>query len=149
MCDDASPFQPKPGKELTFPSISICQKWIPHEFDIVAMLANSGLCHPVLALAKLCRKKTSGEKKLERLKRIIDCPVPNGATLVCVSRMWMAQSPPVSYLGKEFPDACSEYQCGRVFLRDDDVINECSELLKVNGIKTVPAEQDEQECRFY
>jgi hypothetical protein len=26
-------------KDLLFPSVSICQKWIPHEFDIVAMLA--------------------------------------------------------------------------------------------------------------
>jgi hypothetical protein len=64
MRDAALPYQPKAAKWLTFPSISICQKWIPHEFDIVAMLANSDLGHPVLALAKLCRKKTSGEKKL-------------------------------------------------------------------------------------
>jgi hypothetical protein len=102
----------------------------PHEFDLVAMLANSGLCHHVLALVKLYRKKTSGEKKLERLKRIIDCPAPNGATLGCVSRLWMAQSAPVSYRIKEFPNTCSEYQRGRIFLRNDDVINNCSELLR-------------------
>jgi hypothetical protein len=27
MRDDELPYQPKPVKELTFPSISICQKW--------------------------------------------------------------------------------------------------------------------------
>jgi hypothetical protein len=50
------------GKELTFPGIFICPKWIPHEFDLVAMLANSGLCHPVPALSKLCRKKKSSKR---------------------------------------------------------------------------------------
>jgi hypothetical protein len=40
MRDDVLPYQPKPGKGLTFPNISIWQKWVPHEFDIVAMLAN-------------------------------------------------------------------------------------------------------------
>jgi hypothetical protein len=130
MRNDASPCQTKPGKELTLPSISICLKWIPHEFDIVAMLANSGLCHPVLALAKLCRKMTSDEKRLKRLKRIINNPVPNGATLVCISRTWMAQSPPVSCRRKEFTNVCSEDQCGRVFRRDDDIINEYSKLLQ-------------------
>jgi hypothetical protein len=117
------------------------------------MLTNSGLCHPVFALAKLCRKKKSGEKKLERLKRIIDCPVPNGATLVGVSRMWMAQKPLVSYRRKKFPEACSEYPCGRRFRPDHDVMNECGnfcgKILKINGMKIVPAESKEQECRFY
>jgi hypothetical protein len=61
---------------------------------------------------------------------MIDCLVSNGATLVCVSRMWMVQSPPVSSRRKEFPDACSEYQCSCVFLRYDDVINACLELLR-------------------
>jgi hypothetical protein len=56
MRDNASPYQSKPGKEWTLPSISICLKWIPHEFDIVAMLAKNGFWHPALALAKLCRK---------------------------------------------------------------------------------------------
>jgi hypothetical protein len=53
MRDAALPYQPKPGKELAFPSISICSKWIPHEFDIVTMLANSRFCHPVFGLAKV------------------------------------------------------------------------------------------------
>jgi hypothetical protein len=48
----ALPRQPKSGKELAFPSISICSKWIPHEFDIVTMLANSSFCHPVFGLVK-------------------------------------------------------------------------------------------------
>jgi hypothetical protein len=100
---DAPSSQPKWGNQLTVPSIYVCQKWIPHESDIVAMLANTGLCRAMLALARLCRKKTLSEKKMERLRQITDCPVPNGATLVCVWRMWMAQSPPVSYLGKRIP----------------------------------------------
>jgi hypothetical protein len=123
MRDDSPPSQPKSCKEFTVLSISICQKWIPDEFDIVTMLASSGLCHPVLALLRPCKKKKLREKKLERFRHIIDCPVPNGTTLVCVSRMWMAQFPLVSYLGKEFPDAHSEYHCGRVFLGDDKVIH--------------------------
>jgi hypothetical protein len=57
MRDDALPYQPKPGKVLAFSSKSICQKWIPHEFDIVVMLANSGLCHPVLAFANFARSR--------------------------------------------------------------------------------------------
>jgi hypothetical protein len=51
--EDASPYQRKPGKELTFPSISICQKRIRHEFDIAPMLANSGLFHAMLAPSEL------------------------------------------------------------------------------------------------
>jgi len=38
--------------------------------------------------------------------------------------------PPVSYRRKEFPDGCSEYKCDRVFRRDDDVMKECSKLLR-------------------
>jgi hypothetical protein len=72
---------------LTFPTICVCQKWIPHEFDIVTMLANNGLRHLVFGLSKLCRKKKPGEKKLERLKRLIICLLSNGTTLVSVSRM--------------------------------------------------------------
>jgi hypothetical protein len=48
MRDEASPYQPTAGKELTYPSISISLNWILHEFDTVAMLANSGLCDSVL-----------------------------------------------------------------------------------------------------
>jgi hypothetical protein len=71
------------------------------------MLAKSNLCHTVFALAKHCQKKQPGEKKLGQLKHRMDCPMRNEAVLVCVSRMWMAQSPPVSYLGKEIPSAYS------------------------------------------
>jgi hypothetical protein len=71
MRDDAPPSQPKSGKDLTVPSICICQTWVPHESGIVAMLANSDLYHSVLALVRVCRKKKSNEKKLERLKHII------------------------------------------------------------------------------
>jgi hypothetical protein len=130
MRNDVSPYQPIIGTELRFSSISICQKWIPYEFDRVAMLANNDLRLPVLALVKFSRKKTSSEKKLKQLKSIIDRRAPNGVVLACVWRIWIVKSPPLSYHRKEFPDACSEYQCCRGILRDDDVINEYSELLR-------------------
>jgi hypothetical protein len=130
MRDTRLPYQPKPVKEVTFLNIDFCQKWISYGFDIVTMLANSHLHHPMSALPKLFRKKKPCEKKLERLNRIIDCPVTNAAALVCVSWMWMAHSPSASYLGKEFLSVCSEYHCGCVFLQDDDVMKECSELLQ-------------------
>jgi hypothetical protein len=111
MRDAGLPYQPKPVKEVTFPNIDFCQKWISYGFDIVTMLANSRLHHPVFALPKLCRKKKPRERNFDRLNRIIDCPVPNGVALVCVSRMWMAHSPSAPYLGKEFLSVCSEYHC--------------------------------------
>jgi hypothetical protein len=73
MRDAGLPYQPKPVKEVMFPNIDFCQKWISYGFDIVTMLANSCLHHPVSALPKLCRKKKLREKKLERFNCIIDC----------------------------------------------------------------------------
>jgi hypothetical protein len=107
MGDDALPYEPKPENELTFPKIEVCQKWIPHEFDIVTMLAKNGLSCPVFALAKLCRKKKAGEKMRERLKSIIDCPVPKG---------------PCSFLlcecgGRNFLRGISQKEIPRPFLR--------------------------------
>jgi hypothetical protein len=96
------------------------------------MLANSRLRHPVLALAKLCTKKKPREKKLERLKRRIACPLPISVAPVCDLQMWLAQSPPMSQRRKEFPDVCSEYEFGCAFLRVEDTNNACSELLRQN-----------------
>jgi hypothetical protein len=95
---------------------------------MITILENSGLRHPVLALAKLCMKRKRRQKKQQPFKQIIDCSVPNG--FVCVLRMCIAESPLMSSHRKEFPDVCPEYQCGCLVLREDDVINGCSELLR-------------------
>jgi hypothetical protein len=39
-------------------------------------------------------------------------------------------SPLISSHRKQFPDVCPEYHCGCLFLREDDVMKACSELLR-------------------
>jgi hypothetical protein len=78
MRDNAARCQLRPKKGLTFPSIDIGLQWIPHEFDIAAMLANSSLSCLVFALPKLCRKKKLGEQKLERAQKHHRLPSAKG-----------------------------------------------------------------------
>jgi hypothetical protein len=69
MPDDALPDQLKPKTGLIFSSLDVCPQWIPHEFDIATMLANSSLSCLVFAPPKRYRKKKSGEKKLKRAQK--------------------------------------------------------------------------------
>jgi hypothetical protein len=108
-------FEPKLGKELALPSISVDQKDAPQNLTIVTMLANTSLRAFGFSVPKLRRKKKSEENLLKRLKFGIDYPVPNVAPLVCIPRALMAQSPPVSSRGKQFLDTCSECQLRRAF----------------------------------
>jgi hypothetical protein len=145
MRDDASPFLPKPGKELTFPNIPICQKWIRHELDLVGMLANSGLRHPVLALPKLCGKKKPGKKKLQRLKRIKDSPV-----LCRAAWGWFAFRECgwcnllLCHIGERNSQvlatniSTAAYSYGMT-ISLTYARNCCGKILKVNGIKTIPS----------
>jgi hypothetical protein len=57
MRGDALPWESKPGKEVTFPSINVSQKCAVHDLDIVMILANHGLRYPMFALPGLRRRR--------------------------------------------------------------------------------------------
>jgi len=117
------------------------------------MLANNGLHYLVFAVPKLCRKKKPGEKKLKLLKRIIKCPMLNGTTLVCVSRMWIVELPPDAVTDGNsstlVPNMRAAVYSYGMTMSLTHAPNFCGKILKVKEMKTVPAEQKEQECRFY
>jgi hypothetical protein len=66
------PHEPKLRTELTFLNIYINQKCRPSHFDIVTILANSGLGYLMFALLNFHKKKKPADKMVEPRKSIVN-----------------------------------------------------------------------------